>query len=57
MTQSLYHETEMRTVWRKEICSPILYKKISLEVKNVMLNKKRVQSETYARQMNNNMLT
>ena len=42
LPQSLQHETEVRTVWHKEIYSPILYKKISLEGKNVMLNRKRV---------------
>ena len=41
-------------MWCKEIYSPILYKEISLEGKNVISNRKRVRSETYARQMNNN---
>ena len=44
----------MRTVWRKEIYSLILCKKISPEGKNVMLNRKRARSEIYMRQMNNN---
>jgi len=42
-------------VWYKEIYSPILYKKISPEEKNVMSNRKRVWSKTHARQMNNNI--
>ena len=52
--QSLQHETEVRTVWHKEIYSPILCKKISPEGKNVMSNRKRAQSKTHMRQMNNN---
>ena len=40
--QSSQHETEVRTVWHKEIYSPILCKEISPEEKNMMLNRKRV---------------
>ena len=41
-------------MWHKEIYSPILCKEISPEEKNIMSNKKRVQSKTHMRQMNNN---